>query len=165
MKKRKEKEEDLSSFLFLFINLIIENLKFFLICCVLYPISLTIYKKVHRLVIVDNENRVQGIISLSDILTYIILKQSEDATHDSKTKTLTSTFGLTRLSSNIDSMPSSGRQSSSSIGVGTAAAAGTAASRVSPSPMTISNSNLASTNQRTSSAVDQAIFEDDPMET
>jgi len=32
-------------------------------------------KEVHRLVVVDEDNRVIGVISLSDILTYIVLKQ------------------------------------------------------------------------------------------
>lgn len=36
-------------------------------------------KEVHRLVVVDAEDRVLGIVSLSDILTFIVLKQAEDA--------------------------------------------------------------------------------------
>ena len=36
-------------------------------------------KEVHRLVIVDPEDRVLGIVSLSDILTFIVIKQTEDA--------------------------------------------------------------------------------------
>ena len=73
--------------------------------------------QVHRLVIVDNENRVIGIISLSDILTYIVLKCDQSSQklgklppppyHDtlnnnSKTASLTQAFGLTRLSTSQD---------------------------------------------------------------
>lgn len=36
-------------------------------------------KEVHRLVVVDAEDHVLGIVSLSDILTFIVLKQAEDA--------------------------------------------------------------------------------------
>jgi len=41
-------------------------------------------KEVHRLVIVDEENRVLGVLSLSDILTFIVLKQ-ENLTQNTET--------------------------------------------------------------------------------
>jgi hypothetical protein len=72
---------------------------------------------VHRLVIVDDENRVIGIISLSDILTYIVLKcenhtkpppyhssemSGTTSVASNKTASLTQAFGLTRLSASHD---------------------------------------------------------------
>lgn len=62
-------------------------------------------KEVHRLVIVDDENRVIGIVSLSDILTYIVLQQEEPHGQEhltNKTASLTTAFGLTRLSPSLD---------------------------------------------------------------
>lgn len=111
-------------------------------------------KEVHRLVVVDTENRVQGIISLSDILSFIILKQEEQLTQASKTATMTQAFGLTRLSSNTDplltphdsvTMPTNGSGKS-----------------INSSEMrNVLSANL--TNQ--GSVIENAIFEDDPMET
>lgn len=34
----------------------------------------------HRLVVVDNEDKVIGMISLSDILSYLVLRHTTDAT-------------------------------------------------------------------------------------
>jgi predicted transcriptional regulator len=54
-------------------------------------------KEVHRLVVVDAERRVTGIVSLSDILTFIVLHQQSATT----TASLTTAFGLTRLSHHL----------------------------------------------------------------
>lgn len=64
------------------------------------------------MVVVDEQNRVTGVISLSDILTYIVLKcdnrtkpppyQSIDHVTSNKTASLTQAFGLTRLSTSQD---------------------------------------------------------------
>lgn len=69
-------------------------------------------KEVHRLVVVDSEDHVLGIVSLSDILTFIILKQVEQepaasapqlsplaTTDPNRTAALTQALGLARLSS------------------------------------------------------------------
>ena len=39
-----------------------------------YLLDVIVKAEVHRLVVVDNENRVTGIISLSDILRHLILE-------------------------------------------------------------------------------------------
>jgi CBS domain-containing protein len=114
-------------------------------------------KEVHRLVVVDEHNRVQGILSLSDILTFIVLKQDSQFREqllDAKTTSITSTLGLTRLSpaaaaptTTTSSNNSMNESSASSSGAG-----GGAAATVNTQPM--------------SSAIDQqGMFEDDHMET
>lgn len=103
------------------------------------------------MVVVDDENRVIGVISLSDILTYIVLKcdnrskpppyQSIDAALSTSTKTasLTQAFGLTRLSTSHDHVI---------LNEGTHAA-----------DLTVNQQPLMSNNDH------GTIFEDDPMET
>lgn len=90
-------------------------------------------KEVHRLVIVDTESRVQGVISLSDILSYIVLKQQEVATHLA-TQTMTTAFGQTKLTSDT----TNGAKTTTNI-----------------EPIQSSSSSV----------LENAIFEDDPMET
>ena len=119
-------------------------------------------KEVHRLVIVDQDNRVSGIISLSDILTYIVLKQGDLAQEQpnlTKTTSLTAAFGLTRLSPSLEHVNVNNGQS-----------------KLSPGGNTVNmNESMSSSNSRTSSpftvsnqpqlnSMDNAIFEDDPME-
>lgn len=117
-------------------------------------------KEVHRLVIVDEENRVKGIISLSDILTFIILKQGEMSSQEhslNKATSLTAPFGSTRLSPSTEHVNVSSNQS-----------------KLSPGANTVNmNDSNSSTNSRTSSpfavpnqhqSSENAIFEDDPME-
>jgi hypothetical protein len=101
-------------------------------------------KEVHRLVVVDSDNRVQGVVSLSDILTFIVLKQDEQLSQQmaNQTANLTTEFGKTRLSS-------------SEVGDGDPLA--------SQLPSVVSPLT-AQLNQPLGS-VDNAIFEDDPMET
>ena len=105
-------------------------------------------KEVHRLVVVDNENRVQGVISLSDILTYIVLKQ-EEATSQliaNKTATMTTAFGQARLSSNLETIVSSPSDSNNGLAYQIKAI----------NPERAASLPLAT--------VENAIFEDDPME-
>jgi 5'-AMP-activated protein kinase regulatory gamma subunit len=111
-------------------------------------------KEVHRLVVVDGENRVQGVVSLSDILTYIVLKQSEKFSEqlESKTANLTTAFGKTRLSSS-DVQPENilgGEHVPSNIHDSDHIAA-----VLSP---------LAAQLSQPLGSADNAIFEDDPME-
>ncbi len=112
----------------------------------------------HRLVIVDDENRVLGVISLSDILTYIVLK-CESRTKpppyhsgemsgtapvaSNKTASLTQAFGLTRLSASHDHIVLAEASQSSDFG---------GVNSHNPH-MTMTNSDHGT------------IFEDDPMET
>jgi len=97
-------------------------------------------KEVHRLVIVDEENRVKGIISLSDILKFIVLSQEEsiDLASSNKTTSLTTAFGQTRLSASLDHVIMTDKFKESNR-----------------SPQTPSKAY---------GNIDQAIFEDDPME-
>jgi hypothetical protein len=106
--------------------------------------------KVHRLVVVDEQNRVTGVISLSDILTYIVLKCDNrtkpppyqiDHVTSNKTASLTQAFGLTRLSTSHDHVILN-ESSSSHTG-----------------EFTINQQPLMSNNDH------GTIFEDDPMET
>jgi CBS-domain-containing membrane protein len=122
-------------------------------------------KEVHRLVVIDDESRVLGIVSLSDILRYIVLKcekppsQSTSSTpppppyesHDSssfnsslnssaKTASLTQAFGLTRLSTSHD--------------------------HIILNEANQSNNNSTINQQPQMTTIDNGtIFEDDPMET
>ena len=107
----------------------------------------------HRLVIIDDENRAIGIISLSDILTYIVLKcdqhsrKSPPPYHsiDTSTKTasLTQAFGLTRLSTSHDHVVLNEAHGIHSN----------------------TENNSATYQQSLTSSIDGTIFEDDPMET
>lgn len=126
-------------------------------------------KEVHRLVITDEENRVIGILSLSDILTFIVLKQEAIVKH---TTSMTAAFGLTRLSSSVDHVniengnghkdqklvenSNSGGSSIDNLNESN----GSSLSSGQSSPMT----DAATIQQPHSSSVDQAIFDDDPME-
>lgn len=133
-------------------------------------------KEVHRLVIVNEENKVAGILSLSDILTFIILKQDELAAasemlNPAKTASLTTAFGLTRLSTldpvNLNLISEHDNNGGNKIGN---------SSTSSNESCNLNDSNLSSINSADSSPVcatvsqpqscliDQAIFEDDPME-
>ena len=124
-------------------------------------------KEVHRLVVVDDDHKVIGIISLSDILTYIVLKQSEisacmntDATiiHENKTNLLAHAFGQTRLSSSIDHVIINKNETNGS---------NTNMSINDKSPDSRTSSPIITTvNQPQISNIDQqSIFEDDPMDT
>ena len=71
-------------------------------------------REVHRLVVVDEHMRVTGIVSLSDILTYIVLQQHQllqqplqaPASNVQTTKQMTQAFGQTRIStSSIGARP------------------------------------------------------------
>jgi hypothetical protein len=123
-------------------------------------------KEVHRLVIVDSEMRVKGIISLSDILTYIVLKQDEQST---KTATLTQAFGLTRLSSNTDQIlvnePAASAVTSNGNSNLLPESAMSASNSRNVSPQATRTTNQPSSQLTNSSYMDAAIFEDDPMET
>lgn len=118
-------------------------------------------KEVHRLVVVDEENRVIGIVSLSDILTYIVLKQEEQQTSQDHTKTasLTTAFGLTRLSSSVDHVVLNENNTSAHKLLNQSINDNNSNDSRTSSPLT------ATTNQPQASSIDQAIFEDDPMET
>ena len=129
-------------------------------------------KEVHRLIIVDEEKRVSGIISLSDILTFIVLKQSEqdtlspDQIANSKTTSLTHAFGLTRLSASVDHVVLNESGSSSKL-VGSS---GNLSVNMNETPNSNSNSRTnspfaATVSQPQMSTIDQAIFEEDPIET
>lgn len=125
-------------------------------------------KEVHRLVIVDDQHRVIGIISLSDILTYIVLKQNEitssttsstdvsmtsQQNNENKTNLLAHAFGQTRLSSSIDHIILDKNDPND-------------LNNVSSNSKTILTHPIANTNQPQMSSIDQvSIFEDDPMET
>ncbi|RNA26537.1 AMPK-gamma subunit [Brachionus plicatilis] len=117
-------------------------------------------KEVHRLVIVDEENRVKGIISLSDILTFIVLKQGEIFSQEQtlgKASSLTTSFGSTRLSPSTEHVNVSNIQSKLSPGaniVNMNDSNSSSNSRTS-SPFAVANQHQSSEN---------AIFEDDPME-
>lgn len=151
-------------------------------------------KEVHRLVIVDEENRVQGVLSLSDILTYIILKQEtsqsssnesnvmstgrqtptfsklqkeEDITDsptgliNTKTTSLTTAFGLTRLmETNTDSLMMTTNENDGSAFL--------ISTKHNILPSQQSNSPAAVLKQPKISKImnndDQTIFDDDPME-
>ena len=122
--------------------------------------------KVHRLVVVDEEKRVTGIISLSDILTYIVLKQDEPTREllANKTASLTTAFGLTRL----NSLNLSNSNGESMDGVQQVPKTGNSNGNgfdLSSSNLDASSLLTANLNQPQSVCVDQAIFEDDPMET
>lgn len=121
-------------------------------------------KEVHRLVIVDEQNRVTGIVSLSDILTFIVLKQEALMKN---TASLTQAFGLTRLSSssvdhvNMNNTGSDQKLNNRSSG-------GSSIDNLNDSSGSSLNScgssPIANVQQPQSSSIDQAIFEDDPME-
>jgi hypothetical protein len=119
-------------------------------------------KEVHRLVVVDdNENKkVIGIISLSDILTYIVLKQASTSptpqlSHENKASSLAQAFGQTRLSSSIEHVI----MNNSEINGSTMSVNDKSSDSRTSSPLT------ATTNQPQMSNLDQqAIFEDDPMD-
>lgn len=127
-------------------------------------------KEVHRLVVVDAENKVTGIISLSDILTFIVLKQ--DALNQcNATASLTTAFGLTRLSSSVDHVQSRSPDTAGPKGGVVHHITGSGASSVDnlndsngSSPNSAGSSPMATVQQPRSSSIDQAIFEDDPME-
>jgi hypothetical protein len=144
-------------------------------------------KEVHRLVVVDAENRVTGIVSLSDILTFIILKQVEQQP-PAAAQTLTQAFGLTRLSSQTDQSMSEQQQPpqpptfysgstarlGSSSGSSAAATTTTAAILHQPSATIVTSRNVTppfatpttiNQPQIGSNSIENAIFEDDPMET
>lgn len=128
-----------------------------------------VQKEVHRLVIIDDEKKVTGIISLSDILTFIVLKQEAQINKDNKnmnTASLTQAFGLTRLSSSIDHVNISNNQKSVN-------SSGSSIDNLNDSPNGSSSMNSSDSSPLTttatvlqpgSSSIDQAIFEDDPME-
>ncbi|CAF0727100.1 unnamed protein product [Brachionus calyciflorus] len=120
-------------------------------------------KEVHRLVIVDEEKRVSGIISLSDILTFIVLKQGESSSQEPSLTKLTShtaTFGVTRLSPSLEHVSLNNGQSKLSPGAQTI--------NMNESMTSSSNSRTSSpfalSNQPQIGSTDNAIFEDDPME-
>lgn len=139
-------------------------------------------KEVHRLVVVDAENKVTGVISLSDILTFIVLNQdSLNQNSNNATASLTTAFGLTRLSSSIDhveSNPSGNHKNGgNNNSKGSVSAHHITASGSASSVDNLNDSNGSSLNsggsspmatatvqQPRSSSIDQAIFEDDPME-
>lgn len=142
-------------------------------------------KEVHRLVIVDEENRVTGIVSLSDILTYIILKQEDPQFHEpiaNKTTMLTTAFGLTRLSPSLevvinDSISDAHLNASSKSNTSPNCNLSPVSNNInmnesssSSSESTGTSSPLQNTNpthqtyQMMTNSMDNAIFEDDPME-
>lgn len=128
-------------------------------------------KEVHRLVIVDEDNRVTGILSLSDILTFIVLKQNEifatssnsssessSASSSSDPKSaanmLSHAFGQTRLSSSIEHVQLDANMPASDV------------NNSKPDSRTSSPSLVVTVNQPQMSSIDQqSIFEDDLMET
>ncbi|RNA01427.1 5 -AMP-activated kinase subunit gamma-2 [Brachionus plicatilis] len=117
-------------------------------------------KEVHRLVIVDEENRVKGIISLSDILTFIVLKQGEIFSQEQtlgKASSLTTSFGSTRLSPSTEHVNVSNIQSKLSPGANTVNMndSNSSSNSRTSSPFAVANQHQSSKN---------AIFEDDPME-
>ncbi len=127
-------------------------------------------KEVHRLVIVDEENRVTGIISLSDILTYIVLKQESLIKN---TSSMTAAFGMTRLSNSEINDHDISKKCDTSNGNGVKidsdglnqdnfnySNGSSAIDSPDSSPVAISATIV----QPHSSSIDQAIFEDDPME-
>lgn len=124
-------------------------------------------KEVHRLVIVDDDNRVIGILSLSDILTFIVLKQEA---HNKNAAQLTTAFGLTRLSSiadqhvnisnNNETNMQQAKANSSSSSELLNDSNGSSMNSGQSSPV----ASLTTVQQPQSSHIDQAIFEDDPME-
>lgn len=136
-------------------------------------------KEVHRLVIVDNENRVLGIVSLSDILTYIIITQTQEQSAPSssstssndpnRTASLTQAFGLTRLSSVVNPTTDQPMMTGSGFGINSNKLITTSSSSInneSNSRTASPQSAMATINQpQMMSSMDNAIFEDDPMET
>jgi hypothetical protein len=129
---------------------------------------------VHRLVIVDVDNKVNGIISLSDILTFIVLKQEEaPQTQENKTASLTTAFGLTRLSSSSEHVMLSDNHSSqakvpgsvSNHSINSNSTSGNVVPIHDYSSQKISPKSSIKINQPSAGTIDQAIFEDDPMET
>lgn len=115
-------------------------------------------KEVHRLVIVDEENRVKGIVSLSDILTFIILKQGETISQEhtlNKATSLTASFGSTRLSPSTEHVNVNNAQSKLSPGANTVNMNDSNSSSRTSSPFAVSNQHQ---------SMENAIFEDDPME-
>lgn len=125
-------------------------------------------KEVHRLVIVDDEDRVIGILSLSDILTFIVLKQEA---HNKNAAQLTTAFGLTRLSSIGDQHVNITNRNESNID-NRKLNSGSLSSNEQLNDSNISSMNsgdsspqaITTIQQPQSSHIDQAIFEDDPME-
>ena len=117
----------------------------------------------------DEQKRVIGIISLSDILTYIILKQDEQSKEQltNKTASLTAAFGLTKLNSMVDpsqiTLNTSNFEAINNIQIGSKVCSSNN-SHLNDSNIS-SNSRTSSPLQQQSACVDQAIFEDDPMET
>jgi len=125
-------------------------------------------KEVHRLVIVDDENRVTGIISLSDILTFIVLKQEAQLKN---TSSMTAAFGMTRLSSSVDHVNTdkNGHQTNNTNG-GEQNSGGSSVDNLcdsnGSSAMSSADSSpaaMCATIVQPQSA-EQAMFEDDPME-
>ncbi len=137
-------------------------------------------KEVHRLVIVNEENKVIGILSLSDILTFIILKQDEITNEQqlttNKTASLTTAFGLTRLSSvepinlNLTNENECRKTSMELNKIANNSSGSNDSCNLNDSNSSSINSNnsspiAATISQPQSSTIDEAIFEDDPMET
>lgn len=131
-------------------------------------------KEVHRLVVVDAENKVTGIISLSDILTFIVLKQ-EALNQSNATASLTTAFGLTRLSSSVDrvgsrSLGGNSENTNSKVHHITGSGSASSVDNLNDSNGSSLNSAdsppmaTATVQQPRSSSIDHAIFEDDPME-
>lgn len=124
-------------------------------------------KEVHRLVVVDEQSHVIGIISLSDILKFIVLQQEALIKN---TASLTQAFGLTRLSSSVDhvNINNNGNSRSSSQKSNNRSSGGSSNDNLNDSNSSSSNSSgsspSATIQQPQSSNIDQAIFEDDPME-
>lgn len=130
-------------------------------------------KEVHRLVIVDEENRVTGIISLSDILKFVILRQDSQQSNNN-TVSLTTAFGLTRLSSNLGYVNPNNDNNKHQLNTHNKSVNNTNSDSSSDN---LNDSNISSLNSGESSpqaavninqpqpsTIDQAIFEDDPME-
>jgi len=119
-------------------------------------------KEVHRLVIVDDDNRVIGILSLSDILTFIVLKQEA---HNKNAAQLTTAFGLTRLSSIADQHVNISNQQEHRKTNNSGSLSSSELNDSNGSSMNSGESSPSATVQQPqSSHIDQAIFEDDPME-